>query len=106
MTFFWLSSLRGPVMVCELYICHLQMLRWFSVRHIPTIWVYTRLIHLLLSVSDLKMNLAKFELLPIGDAENVESLVSVLGCMVAGIPMTYWSSFGSSFQNRACLGHS
>lgn len=44
---------------------------------------------MLLSVSDLKMNLAKFELLSIGDAENVESLVSILGCMVSCIPMTY-----------------
>jgi len=37
----------------------------------------------------LQINLGKSEIIPIGEIEDVEGLVQLLGCQVASLPMTY-----------------
>jgi hypothetical protein len=41
------------------------------------------------TVSGLKMNLAKLELVPVGTVDNVVGLAKILGCGVAFLPMKY-----------------
>jgi hypothetical protein len=41
------------------------------------------------AVSGLKINLSKFEMVPVGDIGDVEELASILGCGVASLPIKY-----------------
>ena len=43
------------------------------------------------AVSGLKINLSKSEIVPIGEVEDVDSLASIFGCRVVGLPMKYLS---------------
>jgi hypothetical protein len=40
-------------------------------------------------VFDLKVNLAKLELVPVGNVHNVDGLACVLGCGVSSLPLKY-----------------
>jgi hypothetical protein len=40
-------------------------------------------------VSGLRINLAKSELVPVGNVTNVEGMASILGCRVSSLPMKY-----------------
>jgi hypothetical protein len=52
------------------------------------------------AASGLRINLAKSEIVPIGEVENVDSLAHILGCRVASLPMTYLGlSLGASFKS-------
>lgn len=52
------------------------------------------------AVSSLKVNLAKSELIPVGDVDQVESLVNILGCGVATLPVKYLSlPLGASYKS-------
>jgi hypothetical protein len=51
------------------------------------------------AVSDLRVNLAKSELVPDGNVINVEGLVSIFGCKVSSLPMKYLGlPLGASFE--------
>jgi hypothetical protein len=41
------------------------------------------------AVSGLKINLPKFEIVPISEVEDVDRLVSIFGCRVTRLPMKY-----------------
>ena len=41
------------------------------------------------AVTGLKVNIAKNEMVPIGEVNNVQALVEILGCRVGALPMTY-----------------
>ena len=41
-------------------------------------------------VSGLKINLAKLELVPMGNVDNVDGLASILGCGVSSSPLKYF----------------
>ena len=41
------------------------------------------------AVTSLKVNVAKSEMVPIGEVNNVHALVEILGCRVGALPMTY-----------------
>jgi hypothetical protein len=41
------------------------------------------------AVSGLRINLAKSELVPVGNVTNVKGLASILGCTVSSLPMKY-----------------
>jgi hypothetical protein len=43
------------------------------------------------AISGLKINLSKSEIVPVGEAGNVEELASILGCGVASLPIKYLS---------------
>ena len=46
--------------------------------------------------------MGKLELVPVGSVPNVEELAGVLGCKVAGLPMSYLGlPLGASFKNLA-----
>ena len=52
------------------------------------------------AVTGLKVNVAKSELVPIGEVNNVHVLAEILGCRVGALPMTYlgmplWASHKS-----------
>jgi hypothetical protein len=52
------------------------------------------------AVSGLRINLGKFELVPIGEVEDVESFAHILGCRIGSLPMTYLSMpLGASFKS-------
>jgi hypothetical protein len=40
-------------------------------------------------VSSLKINLAKSVLVPVGDADNMDELVGIMGCGVSSRPLKY-----------------
>jgi len=40
-------------------------------------------------VTGLKVNVAKSEMVPIGEVNNVNALAEILGCRVGAMPMTY-----------------
>jgi hypothetical protein len=51
------------------------------------------------AVSGLRINLGKFELVPIGEVEDVESLAHILGCRIGSLPTTYLAMpLGASFK--------
>ena len=51
--------------------------------------------------SGLKINLGKFELVPVGSVPDVEELAVVLGCKVGTLPMSYLGlPLGSSFKDK------
>ena len=41
------------------------------------------------TISDLKINLDKSSILPVGDVENLEALAAELGCRTGTLPLTY-----------------
>lgn len=41
------------------------------------------------AISGLRINLAKLELVPIGNVNNVEGLANILGCTVSSLPLKY-----------------
>ena len=41
------------------------------------------------AVTSLKVNVAKSEMVPIGEVNNVQALAEILGCRVGALPMTY-----------------
>jgi len=52
------------------------------------------------AVSGLRINLGKFELVPVGEVEDVESLAHILGCRIGSLPMTYLGlPLGASFKS-------
>ena len=40
-------------------------------------------------MTGLKVNVAKSEMVPIGEVNNVHALAEILGCTVRALPMTY-----------------
>ena len=51
------------------------------------------------AISDLRINLDKSELIPVGSMDNVEDLVAELGCKVGSLPSSYLGlSLGASFK--------
>lgn len=42
------------------------------------------------AISRMKINLGKFEAITVGEVDNVEELVAILGCRVAQLPMIYF----------------
>jgi hypothetical protein len=40
-------------------------------------------------VSGMKINLSKFEIVPIGEVGDVEGLTSILGCRMSSLPLKY-----------------
>ena len=40
-------------------------------------------------MTSLKVNVAKSEMIPIGEVNNVHALAEILGCRVGTLPMTY-----------------
>ena len=53
-------------------------------------------------VSGLHINLAKSELVPVGDVLNMDELVAILGCRQSSLPMTYLGlPLGAKFKGRA-----
>jgi hypothetical protein len=42
------------------------------------------------SISDLKINLAKSELVPLVNVDNVDGLASILSCRVSSLPLKYF----------------
>ena len=54
------------------------------------------------AVSGLRINLAKLELVPIGNVNNVEGLVNILRCRVSSVPLKYLGlSLGASFKAKS-----
>jgi hypothetical protein len=52
------------------------------------------------AVSGLRISLRKFELVPIGEVDDVESLAHILGCRIGFLPMTYLGMpLGASFKS-------
>ena len=53
-------------------------------------------------MSGLHINLAKLELVPIGEVTNMGGLVALLGCRQSSLPMTYLGlPLGAKFKDRA-----
>ena len=53
-------------------------------------------------VSGLKVNLAKFVIVPVGDVSNIGALAEVLGCEVDSLPIPYLGlPLGSRFKDKA-----
>ena len=53
-------------------------------------------------MSGLHVNLAKSELVPVGEVTNVGELVALLGCRQSSLPMTYLGlPLGAKFKDRA-----
>lgn len=51
------------------------------------------------AVSRLEINLAKQEIVHVGDVEDVKELASILGCKVSSFPMKYWGlPLGASYN--------
>jgi hypothetical protein len=49
--------------------------------------------------SGLRTNLAKLEIVPLGEVEDVEELASILGCRVSLLPTKYLGlSLGASYK--------
>jgi len=47
----------------------------------------------------LRINLAKSEIVPVGEVEDVEELASILGCRVSSLPMKYLGlPLGASYK--------
>jgi hypothetical protein len=59
------------------------MIPYFFVRSTQIIYATYR------AYSGLKMNLAKLELVPMGNVDNMARLVGILGCGVASLPLKY-----------------
>jgi hypothetical protein len=58
------------------------------------------------AVSGLKINLAKFELVPIGCVPNVNALANILGCMVSSLPLKYLGlPLGAPFKAKFLWGY-
>ena len=54
------------------------------------------------AVSGLHINLAKLELVPVGEVSNMGELVAFLGCRRSSLPMTYLGlPLGAKSKNRA-----
>jgi hypothetical protein len=54
------------------------------------------------AVLGLRINLAKSELVPIGNVNNVEGLANILGCRVSSLPLKYLGlSLGASFKAKS-----
>lgn len=54
------------------------------------------------AISCLKINLAKSELVSVGNSYNVDGLASILGCKVSSLPMKYLSlPLGASFKAKS-----
>jgi hypothetical protein len=54
------------------------------------------------AVFGLRINLAKSELVPVGNVMNVEGLASILGCRVSSLPMKYLGlPLGASFKAKS-----
>jgi hypothetical protein len=53
-------------------------------------------------VSSLKINLVKSELVPVGNVNNVEDLVCILGCRVSSLTMKYLGfPLGASYKAKS-----
>ena len=53
-------------------------------------------------MSGLHINLAKSELVPVGEVLNMGELVALLGCRQSSLPMTYLGlPLGAKFKDRA-----
>ena len=53
-------------------------------------------------MSGLHINLAKFELVLVGEVLNMGELVALLGCRQSSLPMTYLGlPLGAKFKDRA-----
>jgi hypothetical protein len=63
---------------------------------------YLRILFLLFeAASNLKVNLDKSTLIPVGNVEQVEALASMLGCGVATLPVKYLGlPLGASFKAK------
>ena len=53
------------------------------------------------AVSGLKINLGKFELVPVGVVHNIDLLLNVLSCKQSSLPMKYLGlSLGANFKDK------
>ena len=53
-------------------------------------------------MSGLKINLGKFELVPVGDVPNFHELVEILGCREFALPLKYLGlPLGASFKDKS-----
>ncbi|XP_022867983.1 uncharacterized protein LOC111387641 [Olea europaea var. sylvestris] len=53
------------------------------------------------TVSGLKIDLRKFEAIPVGEVANVDELANILDCRVAQLPMTYLGfPLGAKFKSK------
>jgi hypothetical protein len=68
----------------------------------PSQLCYLRTVFLLFEAAfGLKVNLAKSVLIPVGNVEQVDMLVSILGCGVASLPVKYLGlPLGASFKAK------
>jgi hypothetical protein len=54
------------------------------------------------TISELKINLSKSELIPVGNVPNVTALASILGCRVSALPLMYLGlPLGASFKKKS-----
>jgi hypothetical protein len=68
----------------------LWMILWFFVMHILNKFDICDVFSLCFeAISGLKINLAKSEIVPIGEVRDVEELANILGCRVSSLPMKY-----------------
>jgi hypothetical protein len=76
---------------------------WFFVR--PSLTTFTIRVLLFLwfeAVFGLKINLAKSELVSVGNVDNVDGLVGILGYMVSSLPLKYLGrSMGASYKAKS-----
>ena len=55
-------------------------------------------------MTSLKVNVAKSEMVPIGEVNNVHALAEILGCRVRALPMTYLGMLlGASHKSPSIL---
>jgi hypothetical protein len=54
-------------------------------------------------VSDLKVNLAKSIIVPVGEVNDIGVLAEILGCEVGSLPITYLGMpLGARFKDKSC----
>lgn len=86
----WHRTLHLSFSICRWHAIILQGQPWTSLLlavFTPMFW------------SSIKVNLAKLELPPVGEIENVTILVEILGCRILSFPITYlWLSLGAPFK--------
>ena len=69
--------------------CYLLMILWFFMRPLSLMNYLSWLLMWFETISSLKINLSKCEVIPFKGVENLEDLAYVLGCKVGNFPTTY-----------------
>ena len=82
------------------HICFLRMTLLFCDAEAEQVLHVRLLLLCFQAVTGLKVNVAKSELVPIGEINNVHRLVEILGCRVGALPMTYLGMpLGASYKS-------